>query len=63
MRTVLFILFLSTVGGWFLVSCSGQEDKEIRALLTQWDELLEKNPEAISDSLQTIRHEFSSKSG
>lgn len=63
MRTVLFIIFLSTVGGWFLVSCSGQKDKEIRALLTQWDELLEKNPEAISDSLQTIRHEFSSKSG
>ena len=36
------------------MSCSGQEDKEIRALLTQWDELLEKNPEAISDSLKTI---------
>ena len=54
MRTVLLILFLSIAGGLLLVSCNGQEDKEIRVRLTSWDALLENNPEAISDSLKTI---------
>jgi len=53
MRRFIFIAFAAIAAMLFL-SCNGLENNEIRTTLTQWDNLLEKNPEAISDSLKTM---------
>ncbi|OJV38515.1 MAG: hypothetical protein BGO33_06900 [Bacteroidia bacterium 43-41] len=53
MRRFIFIAFAAIAAMLFL-SCNGLENNKIRTTLTQWDNLLEKNPEAISDSLKTM---------
>src|SRR5690606_31717669 len=36
------------------IACNGRENNEIRKMLARWDTLLEKEPSAISDSLNRI---------
>ena len=50
-----FIVFVvAAIIAILFFSCNDRENNEIHTKLAQWDELLEKNPEAISDSLKTI---------
>ena len=53
MRYFIFIAVAAATAVLF-ISCNGRENSEIHKILTQWDNLLEKNPEAVSDSLKTI---------
>ena len=53
MRYFIFIAVAAATAVLF-ISCNERENGEIHKILTQWDNLLEKNPEAISDSLKTI---------
>ena len=53
MRCFIYIAIAAAAAVLF-ISCNGRENGEIHKILTQWDNLLEKNPEAISDSLKTI---------
>jgi len=53
MRYFIFIAVAAATAVLF-ISCNGRENGEIHKILTQWDNLLEKNPEAVSDSLKTV---------
>jgi hypothetical protein len=53
MRCFIYIAIAAAAAVLF-ISCNGRENGEIHKILTQWDNLLEKNPNAISDSLKTI---------
>ena len=53
MRHFIYIVIAAATAMLF-ISCNGRENSEIHKILTQWDNLLEKNPDAISDSLKTI---------
>ena len=53
MRYFIFIAVAAATAVLF-ISCNERENGEIHKILTQWDNLLEKNPNAISDSLKTI---------
>lgn len=53
MRCFIYIAIAAAAAVLF-ISCNGRENGEIHKILTQWDNLLEKNPEAVSDSLKTI---------
>ena len=53
MRYFIFIAVAAATAVLF-ISCNGRENGEIHKILTQWDNLLENNPEAVSDSLKTI---------
>ena len=59
MRRIPIIIFTG-IFMLLLVSCNNMEDKQIHTRLTEWDKLLETQPQAISDSLKTIDpHELS----
>ena len=49
----IFIAF-AAIAAMLFHSCNGLENNKIRTTLAQWDSLIEKNPEAISDSLKTM---------
>ena len=53
MRCFIYIAIAAAAAVLF-ISCNERENGEIHKILTQWDNLLEKNPDAISDSLNTI---------
>ena len=53
MRHFIYIVIAAATAMLF-ISCNGRENSEIHKILTQWDNLLENNPEAVSDSLKTI---------
>ena len=53
MRYFIFIAVAAATAVLF-ISCNERENGEIHKILTQWDNLLENNPEAVSDSLKTI---------
>ncbi len=53
MRCFIYIAIAAAAAVLF-ISCNGRENGEIHKILTQWDNLLENNPEAVSDSLKTI---------
>ena len=53
MRHFIYIVIAAAAAVLF-ISCNGRENGEIHKILTQWDNLLENNPEAVSDSLKTI---------
>ena len=53
MRCFIYIAIAAAAAVLF-ISCNERENGEIHKILTQWDNLLEKNPNAISDSLKTI---------
>lgn len=53
MRCFIYIAIAAAAAVLF-ISCNERENGEIHKILTQWDNLLEKNPEAVSDSLKTI---------
>ena len=53
MRCFIYIAIAAAAAVLF-ISCNERENGEIHKILTQWDNLLEKNPDAISDSLKTI---------
>ena len=53
MRHFIYIVIAAAAAVLF-ISCNERENGEIHKILTQWDNLLEKNPDAISDSLKTI---------
>ena len=53
MRYCIFIAVAAATAVLF-ISCNERENGEIHKILTQWDNLLENNPEAVSDSLKTI---------
>ncbi|WP_332456459.1 tetratricopeptide repeat protein [Petrimonas sp.] len=53
MRYFIYIAIAAAAAVLF-ISCNERENGEIHKILTQWDNLLEKNPDAISDSLNTI---------
>lgn len=48
------VIIVATLVAILSVSCNNRENNETHIKLTQWDELIEKNPKAISDSLKTI---------
>ena len=53
MRCFIYIAIAAAAAVLF-ISCNERENGEIHKILTQWDNLLEKNPEAVSESLKTI---------
>ncbi len=54
MRCFIYTVIAAAVAVLF-ISCNERENGEIHnKILTQWDNLLEKNPDAISDSLKSI---------
>ena len=53
MRCFIYIAIAAAAAVLF-ISCNERENGEIHKILTQWDNLLEKNPDAISDSLNII---------
>lgn len=49
-----FFIAITVAAVMLLISCNGKENNEMYSTLIRWDNLLEKNPDAISDSLKTI---------
>ena len=44
-------------------SCGNEQEKQIYTRLRQWDSLLERYPEAVADSLRSLDHANTGKSG
>ena len=49
-----FFIAITVAAVMLLISCNGKENNEMYSTLIRWDNLLENNPEAVSDSLKTI---------
>ena len=58
-----FFIAITVAAVMLLISCNGKENNEMYSTLIRWDNLLENNPEAVSDSLKTIDREKLSRGG